>query len=129
PAPTQKRREKVPRSGGTRGFSRAADGLRTRPTYNRAVAKSVLLTGAGGFLAGHFASAFAGAGWAVAGAGRAEVSDPDRLRALIDRGEPDVLVHLAGPASVPQSFADPRADFLGAMLPAIHVLESVRQAG
>lgn len=91
--------------------------------------KTVVLTGAGGFLAGHFADAFAAAGWKTVGIGRPELAAPERVHAVLERHAPDALVHLAGPASVPQSVLDPHADFLGQALPAANVFEAVRLAG
>jgi UDP-glucose 4-epimerase len=59
-------------------------------------------------------------------AARAEVSERDRFRALVEREAPAAIVHLAAPASVPQSFADPHADFLGHMVPLANVLDAAR---
>lgn len=93
------------------------------------MSKTVVLTGAGGFLAGHFAGAFAAAGWQTIGIGRPELASPGGVRAVIERHAPDALVHLAGPASVPKSLLDPHADFVGQALPAANVFEAVRLAG
>lgn len=93
------------------------------------MAKTVVLTGAGGFLAGHFAAAFTAAGWKTVGIGRPELAAADGIRTVIERQAPDALVHLAGPASVPKSVLDPHADFLGQALPAANVFEAVRLAG
>ena len=106
--------------------------------------KTVILTGAGGFLAGHFAAAFAAAGWRTIGIGRSDpnsqaerfaafhlndLSDPDRILSVIEECAPDALVHLAAPASVPHSMRNPRADFYGHALPTVNVFEAVRLAG
>lgn len=106
--------------------------------------KTVVLTGAGGFLAGHFAGAFAAAGWRTAGIGRSDpnqqaarfsafhlndLSDPDRIAHILEESAAGALVHLAAPASVAHSVRNPRADFTGHVQPTVNVLEGVRLAG
>jgi len=103
--------------------------------------RTVLLTGAGGFLAGHVARAFARSGWSAIGVGRSDpnrqvdlfaafhfsdLSEPQRLLSILDRYTPDALVHLAAPASVQRSISHPQADFLGHVIPTANVLEAVR---
>jgi UDP-glucose 4-epimerase len=105
--------------------------------------KTVLLTGAGGFLAGHFATAFAAAGWQVIGVGRSDplgqaasfstfrlqdLGDLGRFTSLLTREAPAVLVHLAAPASVPGSLREPLADLLAHLIPTANVLEAVRRS-
>ena len=108
------------------------------------MAKTVLITGAGGFLAGHFADAFASAGWRTIGIGRTDpnrqaarfdgfdlhdVSDPERNLSILERYEPAAVVHLAAPANVQQSMRNPLADVHGHVLPTAGLLESIRIAG
>jgi|SRR6185436_9779225 len=108
------------------------------------MAKAVLITGAGGFLAGHFAEAFSDAGWRTVGAGRSDadesaarfdhfamhdVCDVAGNAALLEAHAPDAIVHLAAPANVQQSVRTPLADMHGHVLPAAAVLESVRVSG
>lgn len=108
------------------------------------MAKAVLITGAGGFLAGHFAEAFSSAGWRTIGAGRRDtdgsaarfdrhavhdVCDVAGNAALLEAHAPDAIVHLAAPANVQQSVRTPLADMHGHVLPAAAVLESVRVTG
>ena len=50
------------------------------------------------------------------------------LVSLVGDLRPDLIVHLAAPASVPQSILDPRADLLGHVTPTAQALESIRQA-
>jgi UDP-glucose 4-epimerase len=110
---------------------------------NSAVQKTAVLTGAGGFLAGHFANAFASAGWRVVGIGRSDpnhqsdryaafhlndLSDADRVLSILDRSAADVVVHLAAPASVPESLRNPPGDFRAHVLPTVNALEAVRLA-
>ena len=106
--------------------------------------KSAILTGAGGFLAGHAASAFAAAGWRVVGIGRSDpnhqaehlaefhlndLSDVDRIVTIVERSAAEALVHFAAPASVPDSLRSPAHDFRAHVMPTINVLEAVRLAG
>ncbi len=103
--------------------------------------KCVLLTGAGGFLAGHVATAFRSAGWRTVGVGRSDrhgqagrfdtfhlqdLGDVPRLMSLLAAMLPDVLVHLAAPASVPASLREPLADLIGHVIPTGNLLEAVR---
>ena len=105
--------------------------------------RSVIITGAGGFLAGHCATAFDEAGWRTIGIGRSDpnrqaerlaafyasdLGDAERIASLLEQHAPDALVHLAAPASVPQSLRHPSADLRGHVEPAVNVLEAVRLA-
>ena len=105
--------------------------------------RTALITGAGGFLAGHFAEAFSSSGWRTIGVGRTDpnrqaprfasfdlhdVSDVERNVSILDRYAPDVIVHLAAPASVQQSIRNPLADVHGHVLPTAGLLESIRLA-
>lgn len=89
----------------------------------------VFVTGAGGFIGRHVASAFRKAGWTVAGFGPpprfddvAGLAPPHRsddgrvsvsglLAAAETLGVPQVIVHAAGSGSVGASLADPALDF------------------
>lgn len=105
---------------------------------------NALITGAGGFLAGYAARAFGAAGWSCAGIGRsdphaqaglyssfhlADLESADRLAALIERYEPSIVLHFAGPASVAASMARPQADLRDHIGPIGNVLEGLRLAG
>jgi UDP-glucose 4-epimerase len=105
--------------------------------------RTVLLTGAGGFLAGHTAAQFAVAGWRTIGIGRSDpnrqapsydafllndLSEPSRIVSVLERYAPDAIVHLAAPSSVPQSVRNPLADFVGHVLPTAGLFEAVRLA-
>jgi UDP-glucose 4-epimerase len=105
--------------------------------------RSAIITGAGGFLAGHCAAAFDEAGWRAIGIGRSDpnrqaerlaafyasdLGDAQRIASLLEQHAPDALVHLAAPASVPQSLRHPGADFRGHVDPMVNVLEAVRLA-
>jgi len=93
------------------------------------MAGPVFVTGAGGFLGRHIASAFVQAGRRTVGFGRREpaaepglgVSAPsayvagdlsreDLARAAREHGAPAVLIHAAGGSSVGASIADPQGD-------------------
>jgi UDP-glucose 4-epimerase len=75
-----------------------------------------LVTGHHGFLGRHVASALAAAGLEVAGAGRPEVELPSaEFDAVLRDARPSLVVHCAGPASVPASLQDPEGDRSGAV--------------
>ena len=103
-----------------------------------------LLTGAGGFLAGYAARAFGAAGWSCVGIGRSDpngqarlyasfhlsdLEDSDRVAALLERYQPAVVLHFAGPASVASSVSRPQADLRNHITPIGNVLEAIRLAG
>jgi UDP-glucose 4-epimerase len=111
---------------------------------NGAMSQTILITGAGGFLAGHIAPAFAASGARVIGVGRSDpdrqgrvfdsfhlnnLSDPGLILPLVDRYSPDTIVHLAAPSSVSHSVRAPLADFDGHVMPTARLLESIRVAG
>ncbi len=108
--------------------------------------RTAMLTGAGGFLGRYIARDLHGAGWRVIGVDRegiprvktAESGLADlcvmelpsaELDGLLDRISPGVIVHAAGPASVPASVADPSADYCASVGTLQGVLESIRRTG
>lgn len=106
--------------------------------------RTALLTGAGGFLAGHAATQFTAAGWRTVGVGRSDpnrqatgfdafllndLSEPARILSILERYAPDVIVHLAAPSSVPQSVQNPLADFFGHVTPTANLFDAVRTSG
>lgn len=105
-----------------------------------------MVTGAGGFLGRYVVREFSSRGWRVTGIDRAGMTQAEARRLglaglrvvslpatdlveLIEVLEPEVIVHAAGPASVPASMAGPAGDFQGATLPLLNVLDAVRVAG
>lgn len=75
-----------------------------------------LVTGHHGFLGRHVAEALAAEGLEVAGAGRPEVELPSAaFDAVLREARPELVVHCAGPASVPASLEDPEGDRAGAV--------------
>ncbi len=78
-----------------------------------------LVTGAGGFVGNHLCAALRARGDEIRMADRGgvgdvyplDLGDPRALRAMIERAEPAAIYHLAGQASVKDSFADPTATF------------------
>lgn len=103
---------------------------------------SVMVTGAGGFLGSHIAERFASSSYDVTAVGRfateftrtppgvrrfVGMTLPDRRFVdAVKRSKPDILVHCAGTASVPDSVAHPYADFQRTVDVCAFVLESLR---
>jgi UDP-glucose 4-epimerase len=76
----------------------------------------VVVTGAAGFIGSRVASVFAAEGSDVVRAGRPHQEIPSReFERLFDEHYVDLVVHCAGPASVPASVADPSADRAGSV--------------
>jgi UDP-glucose 4-epimerase len=76
----------------------------------------VLVTGAAGFIGSRVASVLADEGRDVVRAGRPDQEIPSsEFEQLFDAHEVDLVVHCAGPASVPASIADPEADRAGSV--------------
>jgi UDP-glucose 4-epimerase len=104
--------------------------------------KSVLITGANGFLGSHLARHFARRGWYVAGVGRSPLAEhlkhwvgsyhcwtlPDpRLEGLLAEMAPEAVIHCAGRTSVADSFTDPEGDYTGGPVLLAELLEQVRR--
>ena len=105
---------------------------------------TLLVTGAGGFLAGYTARAFADAGWTCIGVGRSDpnrqaslyrafhlhdLSSADRVATLVERYRPSAIVHFAAPSSVPASVARPLGDLQEHITPTGNLLEGARLTG
>jgi UDP-glucose 4-epimerase len=105
--------------------------------------RTVLITGAGGFLPGHAARAFREAEWRVVGVGRNELrdgravydgfqlnqlGDVASIANVLEKFTPALIVHLAAPASVPASLKYPVADFDAHVAPTIRLFDAVRTA-
>lgn len=105
------------------------------------MSKSVLVTGAYGFIGRHVAKHFASVGWTVLGIGHGSwARDEWRLWGITDwhtaditldslmtyAGSPDVIVHCAGSGSVGFSMTHPVQDFQRSVLTTMAVLEFVR---
>lgn len=100
--------------------------------------RSVLVTGAAGFLGRAVCRRFALEGWTVSGLGSAgdrppgcqayhRMALPDsRCGVLIASLQPAVIVHCAGRASVPESFHDPGRDFAASAGVVFALLDEVR---
>ena len=104
--------------------------------------KSVLITGAAGFLGRHIARHFSREAWNIVGvdvvppenAGtlpgetyhRIALPNPAFL-ALLRETKPDVCIHAAGRASVPLSLEDPAADFRDNVGLTYEVLDAIRR--
>jgi len=109
--------------------------------------RTLLITGAAGFLGGHAAAAFGAAGWRVVGADRnlpeerphparpafdaferLDLAHRDRLREVVHRHAPEVVLHLAAGASVEASAEDPAGDFESQCVPMVRALETFRRS-
>ena len=106
---------------------------------------TIVITGACGFIGAHCANLFVREHWRVVGVDRRRPSTESTVRPVLDaflldelvavdaladlvaRERPRALIHAAGPASVEQSFRDPRGDFLAQVVPWTTVLEAVRR--
>jgi len=106
--------------------------------------RPILVTGAGGFLGRYIVSEMMEAEWAVIGLDQRSLPTADpvlqqiaewhsielpssALDELLCRLQPEVLIHAAGPASVPASLADPASDFHSSVDVFFHTLDSVRR--
>ena len=77
---------------------------------------SILVTGHSGFLGRYIAEGLRNDGARVVGAGRPEFELPsDAFRALLGHVRPVLVIHCAGPASVPRSIEDPASDRRGSV--------------
>lgn len=105
--------------------------------------KTILITGAAGFLGRHSAREFAQAGCRVVGVDVAAAENSGlgpnieyarltlpspAFRELIRRTQPTALIHCAGRASVANSMSDPGADFRDGTVLTFEVLDTLRTA-
>ena len=75
-----------------------------------------LVTGQNGFIGRYVVSELEAGGNEVVGAGRPNIEIPSpAFDSLVAKTRPDVVVHCAGPASVPASLERPEADRIGAV--------------
>lgn len=104
--------------------------------------KTVLLTGAAGFLGKHIGRHFIQQGWNVAGVdilppGSVQLASEVRyfqcalpsphFDTLLSALSPDVCIHCAGRASVPMSMTDPAADFRDNSVLTFEILDAIRR--
>ena len=103
--------------------------------------RTILITGAAGFLGRHIAREFAQAGWKVAGVDVVAAENSGlgpniaymwlalpspAFAELLQRVQPAALIHCAGRASVANSLTDPAADFRDGTVLTFAVLEALR---
>lgn len=106
---------------------------------------TALITGAGGFIGKYVSKSFTDSGWRVIALSRGHrqlEALPDvscdvyvrsdlsnrgsELRQALREYKPNVCIHLAGPASVPDSFKEPSDDFTRHLFPFLNLLNDVR---
>lgn len=109
------------------------------------MSRSILITGAAGFIGGYATERFNRAGWRVITVDSKEMgtsahpanpnfdcytqndlTDERSIVALLNRHRPEACVHLAAPASVQASLEHPRQDFSAQILPLFCLLEAIR---
>jgi UDP-glucose 4-epimerase len=104
------------------------------------MSQRVLITGIGGFLGGYVAAECARRGWQVFGLDamaarrlpegvifrQGQLPGPEIVESLRE-WQPTALIHCAGRASVPQSFADPGGDFQHGVVLTFSMLEALRR--
>jgi UDP-glucose 4-epimerase len=87
-----------------------------------------LVTGHHGFLGQYICTRLRAEGWQVVGAGRPEIEiHSSQFDEFLSRVSPELIVHCAGPASVPSSIADPTADLEGSATVLARVLEGASE--
>lgn len=108
------------------------------------MSQTILISGATGFAGGFLAEHYLAMGWHVHGTYRDPIDDvswiPARMRLhqvdlleavgtdrLVERTEPDVIVHLAAQSSVRLSWQDPAATLHQNTMAQLNVLESARK--
>ena len=102
-----------------------------------------LITGMTGFVGGHMVTSLLADGWEVHGTlltlvdemppmgasgTPVDITDPDAMASLIGDVRPDAIFHLAGAASVAQSFADPEGTWKVNVEGTRGVLEGMRRS-
>jgi GDP-4-dehydro-6-deoxy-D-mannose reductase len=95
--------------------------------------RTLLLLGAGGFVAGHLAAAAADAGLDLVAAGRhpgagtlaCDLLDPASIAACLDATRPSLVVNAAGAASIGRSWQRPGETFAANATGVLNLLEAV----
>src|SRR5262245_21647328 len=116
-------------------------------TFREVGSMRALITGINGFVGGHLADHLLVIGeWEVWGIGRqAELTQPqlqgrvtylsvdleqqEATEAAIAQARPDYIFHLAGQASVSQSFEAPGATLMANIFPQLHVFQGIIALG
>ncbi|MBF7728998.1 GDP-mannose 4,6-dehydratase [Pseudomonas sp. N040] len=93
-------------------------------------ARTLLVTGLGGFVGGHLRAALAARpGWRLLPAQPHDLLERASLDAWLALGVPDAVIHLAGQTFVPESFRDPQHTFSVNLLGTLNLLQALKAAG
>lgn len=92
-------------------------------------AKTLLVTGLGGFVGCHLRAALpAIPGWKLLPEQAYDLLDPASLDAWLQQGVPDAVIHLAGQTFVPEAFKDPAHTLQVNLLGTLNLLQALKRA-
>lgn len=94
------------------------------------IARTLLVTGLGGFVGCHLRAALpARPDWELLAEKAYDLLDPASLDAWLQQGLPDAVIHLAGQTFVPEAFKDPAHTLQVNVLGTLNLLQALKRAG